>query len=118
MGTPGPARQSPLPATDKIDQEKKEQKDIERHLRDLDNDLRKLNVLLSRSRSSSADLQQGSLVTQSSFVQALKVRPGRRGARLWAPPGPSGHLTAAPPRPAPRRPRSGRPWRCRSGWTS
>ncbi|KAF6092778.1 coiled-coil domain containing 40 [Phyllostomus discolor] len=62
-----------LRVENKIDQEKKEQKDIERHLRDLDNDLRKLNVLLSKSRSSSEDLQQERLVAEGVFVQALKA---------------------------------------------
>ncbi|XP_036919920.1 coiled-coil domain-containing protein 40 isoform X2 [Sturnira hondurensis] len=65
--------QKKLRIENKIDQEKKEQKDIERHLKDLDNDLRKLNVLLSKNRSSAADLQQDHLVAESEFVQALRA---------------------------------------------
>nr|XP_019591186.1 PREDICTED: coiled-coil domain-containing protein 40 isoform X3 [Rhinolophus sinicus] len=57
----------------KIDQERKEQKDIERHMRDLDADLRKLSVLLSQNRSCSEDLQQGNLVTENELVRALKA---------------------------------------------
>lgn len=65
---------SPLSATEKIDQERKEQKDVERHMRDLDSDLRKLSVLLSQNRSCAEDLQQGNLVTGNELVRALKVR--------------------------------------------
>ncbi|XP_053768019.1 coiled-coil domain-containing protein 40 isoform X2 [Desmodus rotundus] len=65
--------QKKLRIENKIDQEKKEQKDIERHLKDLDNDLRKLNVLLSKNRSSSADLQQDNLEAENEFVHALKA---------------------------------------------
>ncbi|XP_045428132.1 coiled-coil domain-containing protein 40 [Pipistrellus kuhlii] len=65
--------QKKLRTEKKIEQEKQEQKDIERHMKDLDNDLRKLNVLLSRNRSSSEDLQQANLLTESQFLQALKA---------------------------------------------
>lgn len=43
-------------------------------MKDLDNDLRKLNVLLSRNRSSSEGLQQANLLAESQFLHALKVR--------------------------------------------
>nr|KAF6415212.1 coiled-coil domain containing 40 [Molossus molossus] len=57
----------------KIDQEKKEQKDIERHMKDLDNDLRKLNMLVGKNRSDSESLQQDNLVTENEFVHTLKA---------------------------------------------
>ncbi|KAM5216767.1 coiled-coil domain-containing protein 40 isoform 3-T3 [Hipposideros larvatus] len=57
----------------KVDQERKERTDIERHMKDLDKDLKKLNVLLSKNRSSSEDLQQDNLVTENEFVRSLKA---------------------------------------------
>nr|KAF6455148.1 coiled-coil domain containing 40 [Rousettus aegyptiacus] len=57
----------------KIDQEKEEQKDIERHMKGLDNDLKRLHVLSSRSRSDSEGLQQHNLVTENEFVRSLKA---------------------------------------------
>lgn len=79
----------PPPPAGKIDQEKKEQKDIEQHMKGLDNDLKRLHVLSSRSRSDSEGLQQHNLVTENEFVRSLKVRclrprgpgPGARGAQ-------------------------------------
>ncbi|XP_059937657.1 coiled-coil domain-containing protein 40 [Mesoplodon densirostris] len=65
--------QKKLRIENKIDQEKKEQKQIERHMRDLDNDLRKLNVLMNQNRCSSEELQQGNLATEGEFVRALKA---------------------------------------------
>ncbi|XP_028355618.1 coiled-coil domain-containing protein 40 [Physeter macrocephalus] len=65
--------QKKLRIENKIDQEKKEQKQIERHMRDLDNDLTKLNVLMTQKRCSSEELQQGNLATEGEFVRALKA---------------------------------------------
>ncbi|XP_059527683.1 coiled-coil domain-containing protein 40 [Myotis daubentonii] len=65
--------QKKLRTEKKIEQEKREQKDIERHMKDLDNDLRKLNLLLSRNRSSSEGLQQANLLAESQFLHALKA---------------------------------------------
>ncbi|ELW68231.1 Coiled-coil domain-containing protein 40 [Tupaia chinensis] len=65
--------QKKLRIENKIDQEKKEQKEIDRHMKDLDNALKKLNVLLNRNRCSSEELQQGNLVTENEFVRALKA---------------------------------------------
>ncbi|XP_077710631.1 coiled-coil domain-containing protein 40 [Canis aureus] len=64
--------QKKLRVESKIDQEKKEQKELERHMKDLDNDLKKLNVLISKNRSSSEGLQQDNLVTEKEFVRSLK----------------------------------------------
>lgn len=94
------------PSAGKIDQEKKEQKEIERHMKDLDNDLKKLNVLISKNRSSSEGLRQDSLVTEQECVRALKVRPS---CPIWpraptcAGRGRGGRARAVGPR-VPRRP--------------
>lgn len=76
-----PGGHSPPPVTlptDKINQEKKEQKQIERHMKDLDNDLKKLNLLMNQNRCSSEELQQDNLATEGEFVRSLKVRSGLR----------------------------------------
>ncbi|XP_058140823.1 coiled-coil domain-containing protein 40 isoform X3 [Dasypus novemcinctus] len=65
--------QKKLRVENKIAQEKKEQKELERHLRALDSDLRKLSVLVSSQRSSSEGLQQDNLVTETELVRALKA---------------------------------------------
>ncbi|XP_039332497.1 coiled-coil domain-containing protein 40 [Saimiri boliviensis] len=65
--------QKKLRVESRIEQEKKEQKEIERHRKDLDNDLRKLNVLMSKSRCNSEELQQNNRVTENEFVRSLKA---------------------------------------------
>nr|XP_023412487.1 coiled-coil domain-containing protein 40 [Loxodonta africana] len=57
----------------KITQEKKEQKEIERHMKDLDNDLKKLNMLMNKNRCSSEELQQVTMVTETEFVRSIKA---------------------------------------------
>lgn len=116
---------SPLSAAEKIDQERKEQKDIERHMRDLDSDLRKLSVLLSQNRSCSEDLQQGNLVTENELVRALKVRALRphghgrsEGGHRRGHPCPPASPTQPSASLALHRPLRGRPSRCRRSWTS
>lgn len=42
-------------------------------MKDLDNDLKKLNVLMSKNRTCSEELQQDNLVTENEFVRSLKV---------------------------------------------
>lgn len=104
---------------DKIDQEKKEQKQIERHMRDLDNDLKKLNVLVNQNRCSSEELQQGNLATEGEFVRALKVGSPLSSRPWWAGRGRGGGTGVRPPSappsaaPSPCRPRSERPSKCR-----
>ncbi|XP_051686442.2 coiled-coil domain-containing protein 40 isoform X1 [Oryctolagus cuniculus] len=66
-------QQKKLRVESKIEQEKREQKAVERHMRDLDNDLKKLNMLASRSRSSSEQLQHSNLVAENEFVRELKA---------------------------------------------
>ncbi|NWV75040.1 CCD40 protein, partial [Dasyornis broadbenti] len=56
-----------------IQQEIKEQKDVERHMKNMSNDLIKLNVLIKKNNSSFEDLQNGRIVTENEFVHALKA---------------------------------------------
>ncbi|CAH6776510.1 Ccdc40 [Phodopus roborovskii] len=56
----------------KIEQEKKDQKEIRRHMKDLGNDLTKLNMLLGKNRTESEQLQQSSLLAETEFVRTLK----------------------------------------------
>nr|XP_036853290.1 coiled-coil domain-containing protein 40 isoform X3 [Manis javanica] len=65
--------QKKLRIENKIEQEKKAQKEVERHMRGLDNDLKRLNVLVGRSRSSSEELRHGNLVTEKEFLCSLKA---------------------------------------------
>ncbi|XP_077611342.1 coiled-coil domain-containing protein 40 [Crocuta crocuta] len=65
--------QKKLRMESKIDQEKKEQKEIEHHMKGLDNDLKKINVLIGRNQCSSEELLQGNLVTEKEFVRSLKA---------------------------------------------
>lgn len=48
-------------------------------MRGLDNDLKRLNVLVGRSRSSSEELRHGNLVTEKEFLCSLKVGLGAHG---------------------------------------
>uniref|UniRef100_A0A2K5P791 Coiled-coil domain 40 molecular ruler complex subunit n=1 Tax=Cercocebus atys TaxID=9531 RepID=A0A2K5P791_CERAT len=64
--------QKKLRVESKIEQEKKEQKEIEHHMKDLDNDLKKLNVLMNKNRCSSEELEQNNRVTENEFVRSLK----------------------------------------------
>ncbi|KAM9208036.1 coiled-coil domain-containing protein 40-like [Leptosomus discolor] len=56
-----------------IQQETKEQKDIERHMRNMSNDLIKLNVLIHKNSSSFEELQYGNTITENEFVRSLKA---------------------------------------------
>lgn len=62
-----------LSLADKIEHEKREQKMVSRHMRDLDNDLSKLNMLLDKNRCSSELLEQNNAVAETEFVRTLKV---------------------------------------------
>ncbi|XP_023555016.1 coiled-coil domain-containing protein 40 [Octodon degus] len=64
--------QKKLRTESKVEQEKKEQKEIDRHMKDMDRDLRKLNVLLSKNRCSSEELQHNNVVAETEFVRGLK----------------------------------------------
>ncbi|NWV11178.1 CCD40 protein, partial [Ptilonorhynchus violaceus] len=56
-----------------IQQEIKEQKDVERHMKNMSNDLIKLNMLISKNNSSFEELQNGKLVTENEFMHSLKA---------------------------------------------
>ncbi|XP_077022270.1 coiled-coil domain-containing protein 40 isoform X2 [Tamandua tetradactyla] len=65
--------QKKLRVENKITQEKKEQKELERHTKNLGNDLKKLNVLMNQQRCSSEGLLQDNVVTENEFVRSLKA---------------------------------------------
>lgn len=64
--------QKKLRVENKIEREKKEQKEIHRHMKDLNNDLTKLNMLMDKNRCDSQQLQQSNLVAETQFVRTLK----------------------------------------------
>ncbi|NWW02839.1 CCD40 protein, partial [Oreocharis arfaki] len=66
-------QQRKLRMENEIQQEIKEQKDVERHMKNISNDLIKLNVLISKNNSSFEELQNGKMVTENEFVHSLKV---------------------------------------------
>lgn len=70
--TPHHPSSCPSPA-DKIEHEKREQKIVNRHMRDLDNDLSKLNMLLDKNRCNSELLEQSNVVAETEFTRTLKV---------------------------------------------
>ncbi|ERE69025.1 coiled-coil domain-containing protein 40 [Cricetulus griseus] len=72
--TPDPPAFIPPARTpaDKIEQEKKEQKEIHCHMKDLDKDLTKLNVLMDKNRCNSEQLQQSNQLVETEFVCTLK----------------------------------------------
>ncbi|KFW67451.1 Coiled-coil domain-containing protein 40, partial [Pygoscelis adeliae] len=49
------------------------QKDIERHMRNMSNDLIKLNVLINKNNNSFEELQYGNIITENEFVRSLKA---------------------------------------------
>ncbi|NXP79160.1 CCD40 protein, partial [Ramphastos sulfuratus] len=63
----------PCSPVDEINQETKEQKDIERHMRNMSNDLIKLNVLINKNNNSFEELQYGNIITENEFVRSLKA---------------------------------------------
>ncbi|NXP49452.1 CCD40 protein, partial [Heliornis fulica] len=66
-------QQKKVRTENEIQQETKEQKDIERHMRNMSNDLIKLNVLISKNNSSFEELQCGNAITENEFVRSLKA---------------------------------------------
>ncbi|PNI31230.1 CCDC40 isoform 10 [Pan troglodytes] len=65
--------QKKLRVESKIEQEKKEQKEIEHHMKNLDNDLKKLNMLMNKNRRGSEELEQNNRATENEFVRSLKA---------------------------------------------
>ncbi|NXX28501.1 CCD40 protein, partial [Nicator chloris] len=66
-------QQRKLRLENEIQQEIKEQKDVERHMKNMSNDLIKLNTLIKKNNSSVEELQNGKIVTENEFVQSLKA---------------------------------------------
>ncbi|XP_043924009.1 coiled-coil domain-containing protein 40 [Protopterus annectens] len=55
-----------------IQQELNEKKDIERHMRNLSNDMLKLNMLLSKNSASKDELEQGNILMETEFLRGLR----------------------------------------------
>ncbi|XP_070596284.1 coiled-coil domain-containing protein 40 [Erythrolamprus reginae] len=56
-----------------IQQEKNELKDIERHMKNMSNDLVKLHLLIYKNSENSNELQQGNTIIENEFVRSLKI---------------------------------------------
>ncbi|KAM8992343.1 coiled-coil domain-containing protein 40 isoform 1-T1 [Ara ararauna] len=65
-------QQKKLRTENEIQQETKEQKDIEHHMKNMYNDLIKLNVLINKNNSSYEELQCSNIITENEFIRALK----------------------------------------------
>uniref|UniRef100_A0A8C6IQA6 Uncharacterized protein n=2 Tax=Melopsittacus undulatus TaxID=13146 RepID=A0A8C6IQA6_MELUD len=65
-------QQKKLRTENEIQQETKEQKDIEHHMKSMYNDLTKLNVLINKNNSSYKELQCSNIITENEFIRALK----------------------------------------------
>ncbi|NXQ26984.1 CCD40 protein, partial [Alaudala cheleensis] len=66
-------QQRKLRVENEIQQEIKEQKDVERHMKNMSNDLIKLNMLINKNNSSVEELKNGRIVTENEFMQSLKA---------------------------------------------
>ncbi|NXJ94969.1 CCD40 protein, partial [Corythaixoides concolor] len=66
-------QQKKVRTENEIQQEAKEQKDIERHMRNMSNDLIKLNVLINKNNNSFEELRYGNIITENEFVRSLKA---------------------------------------------
>ncbi|NXJ70304.1 CCD40 protein, partial [Rostratula benghalensis] len=66
-------QQKKVRTENEIQQESKERKDIERHMKNMSNDLIKLNVLINKNNSSFEELQHGNVITENEFVRSLKA---------------------------------------------
>uniref|UniRef100_A0A8C6V5H0 Coiled-coil domain 40 molecular ruler complex subunit n=1 Tax=Naja naja TaxID=35670 RepID=A0A8C6V5H0_NAJNA len=56
-----------------IQQEKNELKDIERHMKNMSNDLVKLHLLINKNSENSNELQQGNTIMENEFMRSLKI---------------------------------------------
>ncbi|KAF7236894.1 Coiled-coil domain-containing protein 40 [Varanus komodoensis] len=65
--------QKKMRTENEIQQEKNELKDIERHMKNMANDLVKLHLLINKNSENSAELQQGNTIMENEFVRSLKV---------------------------------------------
>ncbi|NXC72988.1 CCD40 protein, partial [Anhinga anhinga] len=66
-------QQKKVRTENEIQQVTKEQRDIERHMRNMSNDLIKLNVLINKNNNSFEELQYGNIITENEFVRSLKA---------------------------------------------
>ncbi|XP_074745666.1 coiled-coil domain-containing protein 40 isoform X2 [Strix uralensis] len=66
-------QQKKVRTENKIQQETKEQKDIEHHMKNMSNDLIKLNVLINKNNSSCEELRHSNMITENEFVRSLKA---------------------------------------------
>ncbi|XP_031454780.1 coiled-coil domain-containing protein 40 [Phasianus colchicus] len=66
-------QQKKVRTENEIQQEVKEQKDLERHMKSISNDLIKLNVLINKNNTSFTELQHGNIITENEFVRSLKA---------------------------------------------
>ncbi|NXG63176.1 CCD40 protein, partial [Hemiprocne comata] len=66
-------QQKKLRTDNEIQQETKEQKEVECHMRNMSNDLIMLNVLINENNSSFEELQHGSRITENEFLRTLKA---------------------------------------------
>ncbi|XP_074870242.1 coiled-coil domain-containing protein 40 [Carettochelys insculpta] len=65
-------QQKKVHTENEIQQEKNEQKDIERHMRNMANDLTKLNMLINKNSHNWEELQHGNTIMENEFVRSLK----------------------------------------------
>ncbi|NXX21396.1 CCD40 protein, partial [Podargus strigoides] len=66
-------QQKKVRTENEIEQETKEQKEIERHKKNMLNDSIKLNVLINKNSSSFEELHYDNIITENEFVRSLKV---------------------------------------------
>ncbi|XP_062447645.1 coiled-coil domain-containing protein 40 isoform X3 [Rhea pennata] len=66
-------QQKKVRTENEIQQETKEQKEIERHMRNMSNDLIKLNMLINKNSNSFEELQYGNIITENEFIRSLKA---------------------------------------------
>ncbi|NWI98409.1 CCD40 protein, partial [Crypturellus undulatus] len=66
-------QQKKVRTENEIQQETKERKDIERHMRNMSNDLIKLNMLINKNSNSFEELHYGNIITENEFVRSLKA---------------------------------------------
>lgn len=57
-----------------INSHNSEMQDIERNIRSMQNDMTKLNTLITKESGLREALQQGTVLMESDFIQALKVK--------------------------------------------
>ncbi|NXI59336.1 CCD40 protein, partial [Chloroceryle aenea] len=66
-------QQKKVRTENEIQQETKEQRNIKRHMRNMANDLTKLNMLIHKNNSSFEELRCGNVITENEFVRSLKA---------------------------------------------